>query len=172
MNIYTRRERKLALAWDKTRGFVNHQFEFTSDVLHDIKACGKKAAISAQKFASRDKTSRKPFGSRANTYCRTSTSLCATASRLRSARTGQPNSRKYTSSKVTYLKLNDFYIYSLEWTEKELIWRINNIEVFRTTEGVPTEPLFPMLSAFIAQNQKGGEGCMQVDWIEAWCANK
>lgn len=63
LNIYTRRERTLALAWDKTRGFVNHQFEFTSDVLHGIKAYGKKAAISVQKFASRAKTSRKPFGS-------------------------------------------------------------------------------------------------------------
>jgi hypothetical protein len=173
LSIVTRRERKLALAWDKTRGFVNHQFEFTSDVLHGTKGVWQKGGYFRAKIRFEGKDLTQAFwltGERILPHI--NIAVCDGKSIEVGTHWATKFEQKYTSTKVTGLKLSDYYIYSLEWTEKELIWRINNIEVLRTTEGVPTEPLFPMLSAFISQNQKGGEGRMQVDWIEAWIANK
>lgn len=173
LNIYTRQERKLALAWDKTRGFVNHQFEYTSDVLHGTKGVCQKGGYFRAKIRFEGKDLTQAFWlTGEHILPHINIAVCDGKSIEVGTHWATKFEKKYTSSRVTGLKLSEYYIYSLEWTEKELIWRINNIEVFRTTEGVPTEPLFPMLSAFIAQNQKGGEGCMQVDWIEAWCADK
>ena len=173
LSIYTRKERKLALAWDKVRGFVNHQFEYTSDVLHGTKGVCQKEGYFRAKIRFEGKGLTQAFWlTGEHILPHINIAVCDGKSIEVGTHWATKFEKKYTSTRITGLKLNEYYIYSLEWTAKELIWRINNIEVFRTTEGVPTEPLFPMLSAFIAQNQKGGEGVMQVDWIEAWCACK
>jgi hypothetical protein len=66
---------------------------------------------------------------------------------------------------VKGINVGEFYIYSLEWTSKELIWKINNLEIFRTNKQVPQESMFLVLNSFISQNQAGGQGSLDVDWI-------
>ncbi len=171
LSIFTRKERKLALAWDKVRGFVNHQFEYTSDVIHGTKAIFQKEGYFRAKIRFDGKDLTQAFWlTGEHLLPHINIAVYNGKSIEVGTHWATKFEKKYTSARITGLKFSDYYIYSLEWTSKELIWRINNIEVFRTTEGIPTEPLFPMLSAFISQNQKGGEGSMQVDWIEAWCA--
>ncbi len=62
----------------------------------------------------------------------------------------------------------DYYIYSLEWTPTELIWRINNVEVFRQTNNVPKQALFPAFSSFISEKSAGGQGHIEVGWVRIY----
>lgn len=169
LNIHTRQERKLVLAWDKTRGFVNRQFEYTSDVLHGTGAISQKGGVFRAKvrFTGNNLT---------HAFWLTGTSqlphinICVCDGKSIEVGTHWKTKfeKKYTSTKITGLKFSDYYIYSLEWTPKELIWYVNNVEIFRTTDGLPEQPLFPMLNSFISSKQKGGEGTMQVDWVEIY----
>lgn len=171
LNIHTRKERKLALAWDKTRGFVNRQFEYTSDVLHGTNAICQQGGVFRAKirFAGKDLTHAFWL---TGTHQLPHVNVCVCDGKSIEVGTHWATKfeKKYTSTKVTGLNVGDYYIYSLEWTPKELIWYINNVEVFRTTDGIPAEPLFPMLNSFISSKQKGGEGTMQVDWVEVYRA--
>ena len=172
LNIHTRKERKLALAWDKTRGFVNRQFEYTSDVLHGTNAICQQGGVFRAKirFAGKDLTHAFWL---TGTHQLPHVNVCVCDGKSIEVGTHWATKfeKKYTSTKVTGLNVGDYYIYSLEWTPKELIWYINNVEVFRTTDGIPAEPLFPMLNSFISSKQKGGEGTMQVDWVEVYTNN-
>jgi len=172
LNIHTRKERKLALAWDKTRGFVNRQFEYTSDALHGTQSISQQGGLfrAKMRFVGKDLT-HAFWLTGARQLPHVNVCVCDGKDIEVGTHWATKFEKKYTSTRVKGLRTSDFYIYTLEWTPKELIWYVNNVEVFRTTEGVPTEPLFPMLNSFISSKQKGGEGTMLVDWIEIYRAN-
>ena len=61
-----------------------------------------------------------------------------------------------------------YFIYSLRWTKNELIWLVNNVEVYRTTRNLPAEKLFLALSSFIDEKQRGSEGLLSVAWVRVY----
>ena len=64
----------------------------------------------------------------------------------------------------------DYYIYSIEWKENQLIWKINNVVVKRSKEGVPNEPMYLNLSSGINQKQEPENlpGKLEVDWVKCY----
>ena len=66
---------------------------------------------------------------------------------------------------------SEFYIYKLEWTSEELIWSVNNLEVFRTRTGVPSVPLFPLFASVVDKHQDD-TGVMEVDWVRIYQKKK
>ena len=62
---------------------------------------------------------------------------------------------------------NDFFVYKLEWTSNELIWSVNNVEVFRTRKGLPQVSLFPLFASVVDKHQDD-TGVFEVDWIRIY----
>lgn len=64
----------------------------------------------------------------------------------------------------------DYFIYSLDWTEKSLTWKINGIEVFSTSEGLPNEPLYLLFSAGIQKepSQDLASSAFEIDWVRCY----
>jgi len=63
----------------------------------------------------------------------------------------------------------DFYIYSLEWTPEELVWKINDVPVLKQTQGVPQEPMYLVMSAGVTKEVSGGlPAKMEVDWVKIY----
>jgi beta-glucanase (GH16 family) len=75
---------------------------------------------------------------------------------------------KYTSTRIKGLNLSKFFIYSFEWNEKELIWYINDLEVFRSSNFMPQEAMYPMLNSFISEGKKAGEADFEIDYIKVY----
>jgi hypothetical protein len=62
-----------------------------------------------------------------------------------------------------------FHIYELEWTPENLIWRINDIEIFRTSSSHLSEPLYLQLGGGVmSKNSSSENGTMQVDWVRCY----
>ncbi len=64
----------------------------------------------------------------------------------------------------------DYFIYSLDWSENKLVWKINGMEVFSTNQGVPNEPLYLMLSAGIQKepSQEFETSSFEIDWVKCY----
>ncbi|NNC34515.1 MAG: glycoside hydrolase family 16 protein [Croceitalea sp.] len=65
--------------------------------------------------------------------------------------------------------LNDFHEYSVEWEEKDLVYRLDGEEVYRNLgEGDKyPEPMFAILNfAKITDSPMNGEWVMEVDWVK------
>ncbi|NJK87820.1 MAG: family 16 glycosylhydrolase [Bacteroidales bacterium] len=78
--------------------------------------------------------------------------------------------RKYIS-KLSLGKLaNDFFIYRLEWTNNRLTWKINNVTVASTTDGVPQEMMYIVLSSALYEDVNGTvlPAAMEVDWVKSY----
>lgn len=87
---------------------------------------------------------------------------------------GDANDSKNAKRKTDKLSgtnfTKDYFIYTLDWTENKLIWKINGIEVFSTTQGIPNEPLFLILSAGLQHepNQDFNEAAFEIDWVRCY----
>lgn len=170
LHISTREEKAQALAWHNQKGFVMCDYDFTSDVINGKNAISQKGGVFTAKMRfTGNKSVQHAFwliGKDKTPHI----NICHFVD-------GQIevgvywNSKfetKYTSTRIKGINPSEFYIYSLEWTEKELIWYINNLEVFRTTDCVPDCEMFPMLNSFIPENAKGGNAEFEVDYIKVF----
>jgi hypothetical protein len=70
-----------------------------------------------------------------------------------------------------------YHVFSVEWTPREYIFRIDGQETFRTSEGISRQPEYPILSLLSSDYELehlGGEKhlpqTMSVDWLKFWQA--
>ncbi|MFW5916436.1 MAG: family 16 glycosylhydrolase [Bacteroidota bacterium] len=63
-----------------------------------------------------------------------------------------------------------FYIFSLEWKQGNLIWKINGITVNKFNFNIPEESMYLILSSGLNEEIEGNwlPKEMQVDWVEAF----
>ena len=81
---------------------------------------------------------------------------------------GNANKDIFDGVKITGINPLQYFIYTLVWTEKELIWMINNLEIYRTASNIPVEDMYLAFNSFISEKQHGSAGCLEVDWIRVY----
>jgi len=63
----------------------------------------------------------------------------------------------------------DYFIYSIEWSEQKITWKINDFVVHEQTRGVPDEPMYIILSSGIThEGEPRLPVNMLVDWIRVY----
>ena len=168
MEIELREETKKAIAWDSKKGFIEQTFNYTSDVMNTKEAFAQEQGLFMVKMRSQG-------------------AGCQFLG-LTSGKNGQPmlalyfyDGKKVQMGKVAngqtrLTKLSGasrskYYVYSLRWTAEELIWYVNNMEVFRMANDLTKDQLFFLAQSFIPSTAKAGEGKMGVEWIRVYkCA--
>ena len=86
------------------------------------------------------------------------------------------NSKSYLTNKRDGWSKN-YHVFSVEWTPKVYIFRIDGQETYRTKVGVSGQPQFPILSMLASDYEISKIGSdrklpqsMNVDWIRVWQA--
>lgn len=170
LKIITMNEKKESSTWNPQLGFVTKEFNYTSGLINSGAAFQQQYGLIKAKLriaGSKDISHACWLGTdgklpHVNVFCYNGKNIIV-------------NNYAQEGGSVTAVKepikgINptDFYIYSLEWTPRELIWKVNNVEVFRSSKAVPQESMYVALSSFIAQKQQGGQGSLDVDWIRVF----
>ena len=62
----------------------------------------------------------------------------------------------------------DFYIYTLEWTPEQLVWKINDVPVLKQTQGVPQEPMYLVMSSGVTADVSSLPAKMEIDWVRIY----
>ena len=174
LHISTKQEKIEALAWHQEKGFVMKDYEYTADVIN----CRNAANFCKGIFTAKIKIN----GSRNVNHA----FWLASSDRMPHINIARlvdgavevgiywksKFEENYTSTRVTGLKLQDYYIYTLVWTEKELIWYVNNFEVFRTSDFVPTCEMAPVFNSFLPEGKSAGTGDMVIDYVKVFRFNE
>ena len=74
----------------------------------------------------------------------------------------------------------DFHVYAIEWTPTELIWYLDNVEVFRTNSGIPQERMYLIVNLSIGRGPGYGQpdqttplpNSMDIDYIRVYQKKK
>jgi uncharacterized protein YktA (UPF0223 family) len=165
LTIETLKEKITTRAWDEEKGFIMHTFDYTSDVINAGNAFQMTSGLVQVKLRIRDGKI---------------THVCCLAHEKKTPQinifhvdhktisVGYVMDHFSQSQRIKGISAYDFYIYSVEWTEDQLIWRINNQEVFRAAKGViPKVPLFPLFASIVRKDQEG-TGYFDIDWIRIY----
>lgn len=167
LKITTKAEKLKALAWDTTKGFVERDFEFSSDIINSGEAFQQQNGLIKAKLrvaGSTDVSHAFWMGTdgklpHVNIFHYNGKNIQV------STYAGDANNVSVLKEKITGINATDFYIYSLEWTATELIWKINDLVVFRAPKS-PNVSMFPVFNSFVSETQKGGNAALEVDWVK------
>ena len=79
-------------------------------------------------------------------------------------RDGQGQHRSKGSGKLTMPDLSaDFHTYAVEWTADAIVWYFDGVEKFRSTQGVPQQPMYVLVNLAI-----GGDWPVPPDATTTW----
>ncbi|MDR0386011.1 MAG: family 16 glycosylhydrolase, partial [Prevotellaceae bacterium] len=167
LKIKIRQENKQGLAWDKTYGFVPKTFPYTSGILnssHSFKQMyGKFEAKVRVKYTPgayhafwMGTESPKPH---LNIFKFEGKNLVI------SAYAGDAKIER----KLKYKLKDDFYIYTLLWSNNKLVWLINGKKVCESAN-IINEPMYISFSSGV-YDKKAGQAAMYVDWVRCFRSN-
>jgi Glycosyl hydrolases family 16 len=165
LKIITKPQKFNGKVWSPDSGFKNREFSYTSGLINSGKSFRQKYGIFSAKIRLGNAQARNNFWMLADRIT-PHIDICRTSSGKVWADyfpTPEKGSKKSFGSKFA----NDFYIYTLEWTQDRLVWKINGEEVFRQTSNVPQEPMYVLLSGGL-EKPVNSMTTMEVDWVKIY----
>ncbi|MBQ8720590.1 MAG: glycoside hydrolase family 16 protein [Paludibacteraceae bacterium] len=170
LHIVTKEQKTEALTWHPEKGFVQKEFNYTSDVIHGCNASFQKGGLyrAKMRFAGSKGVTHALWLRGEEKTPHINICKCENGEIEVGIYWSSKFETKYTSTRIKGLNLSNFFVYSFEWNEKELIWYINDLEVFRTSNFMPQEAMYPMINSFIAEGKKAGEADFEIDYIKVY----
>jgi len=165
MDLETRAESKTAVAWDSKKGFVEHVFDYTSDVMNTKEAFAQEKGMFMAKVRSQG-TGHHFFGLSTG---KPNTPLIAMYFYNGDIhQMGLIDGNRTQLVPLTGMLRSMYYVYTFRWTKNELVWYVNNMEVLRTRNSLSAEQRFLLAQSFLPGNEKGGEGKLKVQWARVY----
>jgi beta-glucanase (GH16 family) len=176
LKIETRREKATGKAWDPLFGFKPKEFELTSGLINTGKSFRQQYGRFRAKIKVNDN------GAITNSFWLVGQKIMPQIDIFKYSKKNvafnsfwgnitEKDGVKISSSKMSASKLNSkFFIYELEWTPTELIWKINGLVLKREVNSIPNEPMYLNISSGIYDKINGNQfpSTMEIDWIKCY----
>ena len=165
MDIETREESKKAVAWDEKKGFTEHVFEYTSDVMNTKEAFAQESGMFMAKVRTQG-VGHHFFG--LSTGKPGNPMIALYHYNGSTHQMGLVNGAKTQMVDLTGVLRSMYHIYTFRWTKNELIWYVNNMEILRLPNRLPQEAMFYLAQSWLPMAEKGGTGKLKVQWAKAF----
>lgn len=173
LTIDTRQESTNGRVWNPNHGFIKKNLEYTSGVISTGESFKQYEGV----FKVKLKTDSHPPVSHSVQLVSEKGNIQVKL--IQVSKKGKPmvglsiyDGKRHTvrTSKIKGLKLNsDFHIFTLEWKNEMLIWKINGKVVFSTEIKLPKEELFMELASLVYNTRKKpAPGRLIVDWVKVY----
>ncbi len=164
LTIATRKQTVESSAWDAQKGFMMKSFDYTSDALHTANAFRQKEGVFRAKIRVKGNVNH-AFWLSGDAKLPHVNIFHFDGKKIK---VGNGTKNGFDHTTVGGIDASEYYIYSLKWTAKEMVWYVNNVEVYRTSNNLPQEPLYISLNSFLPNGQKASEGELNVDWVRVY----
>ena len=165
MSLETHEESKKAIAWDEKKGFTEHVFEYTSDVMNTKDIFSQEAGLFMAKVRTQG-IGHHFFGL---TTGKVGSPMVALYHFNGSThQMGYVDGAKTQMVDLTGVLRSMYHVYTFRWTKNELIWYVNDMEVLRLPNRLPKEAMFFLAQSWLPAAEKGGAGKLKVQWARAY----
>jgi hypothetical protein len=175
LKIVTRRQKISGKVWNPAIGFYPRDFEYTSAIINS-------GARFRQQFGLFEIKVRFNLNNPVSHGCwmiadvmLPQLDIARASDKIRvGSYFGNPNVKGGIDKKAASVSRDkygrDFQIFSLEWTSGKLIWKINGVTIYKTTQGVPQVPMYINISSALYQDVNGSvlPAAVEVDWIRCY----
>jgi hypothetical protein len=165
LKINTKPQKITGKVWSAANGFSSKEFSYTSGLINTGNSFRQKYGVFTAKIKLGDPNAKSAFWMLADKIT-PHIDICHTGK-------GKVwfdifNSDGKTSKTSIGAKYSqDYFIYSLEWTADKLVWKINGVEAFRQTSGVPQEPMYILLAGGL-DKPINGMTSLEIDWVRVY----
>lgn len=163
LSIITKKEHVTAPAWHEKKGFTMHDFDYTSAVINT----GGSFGMAVGRFLAKVRTTGK---------CHSAIYLVG-ENRFpliemyhyngKNIVVGITDKNGKEEQILRGIRPNEWYVMSVSVNRQEIIWKINDFEVFRCVNPMPGQNLYITCQSF-APKDKAGEGQLDIAWIRAF----
>ena len=165
MDLETREESKKAVAWDEKKGFIEHVFDYTSDVMNTKEAFAQESGLFMAKVRSQG-IGHHFFGLTTGKLNNPMVALYHYNGDRHQV--GFVNGAKTQMVDLTGVLRSMYHVYSFRWTKNELVWYVNNMELLRLPNRLPKEAMFFLAQSWLPMAEKGGTGKLKIQWARVY----
>ncbi|MFO7863826.1 MAG: hypothetical protein R6U85_07485 [Salinivirgaceae bacterium] len=174
LQIDTKQEPKDGKCWSPKSGFMNKSFDYTSGTLNTAQTFrlnqGKIQVKLSVDQASQCVHGFSLKGDRITPHIDLFKTGVGNGFEVRYIPAKDEN--KQMTEVVKGINVNDkFFIYEMEWTDNELIWTFNSIEVARTPHQLNGETLYLNLATILEKEPQQLPAHFNIDWVRVYQAN-
>ena len=142
LTVETKKEKVNTAAWHPSKGMVMHDFAYTSDVWHTKEALPSGMAVLQAKVAVSGKAKH---------------ALGLAAMKM-----------EQVLPVLHEAGVKGYAIYTLVWTDKEVVTYVNDQEVARVKNTWVAKDMYLYLRSYLPETMKAGKGALKVDWIRVY----
>lgn len=168
--IHTKKEAVEGAAWDEKKGMVMTPFEYTSDVIYMDKVAFEEGMTISVKAKCNGRLNHGIY-LRGKKHLPFISVFDFTGKKLWCGLKDSVKSDKTLKCLDGLLPLRDT-VFAVSWYKDEIIWYVNNMEVYRTKNTMPKgEKLYLHCYSFQFKKEHISEGQLEVDWIRIFHNN-
>lgn len=167
--IHTRHEKTKAPAWDPKKGMVMQSFAYTSDAINNASKLAVEVGSVITVKARCHGLLNHGIYLRGKNHIPFISVFNYTGRKLFCGVKANANSDE-NKKEITGLQPLTDIIYTVVWNENEIVWLVNNLEVYRTLNLIPKgEKLYLHLYSFMFKGLEWNTpGELDVDWIRVY----
>ncbi|NOU61554.1 glycoside hydrolase family 16 protein [Marinifilum caeruleilacunae] len=171
-SLIAKKESKEGLVWNPSLGFVPKKFDYTSAIINTGNSFRQKYG----RFEAKIKVSN-PAQVQNAFWMVADKSLphidvfkTLNGGKIMNANFwGSENAPQKQEFKVKGIDLSKgYFIYTLDWSANELIWKINDVPVKTQTTGVPQDSMYLNFSVAVKEAANHLNAAMEIDWIRCY----
>ena len=166
-SIITKKESAKGKLWDKKRGFIDHEFDYTSGTINTAQSFRfNKGRIEVKLKVSKGKVVHGVSLKEEKKVPHID--IFRSNGKSVEMRYFSANNEQFIE-RVKGLNITDkFYIYSCEWSENELIWCVNDVEVCRTKHNLNDKQLYINIASILEKDCENLPNYLQIDWVRVY----
>lgn len=172
LSIMTMKQNNSCLSWDQELGFVERDFEYSSDLLSTATRFSTRNGRIQAKIRMGKSSVTQAFSLMADQILPHVDIVRYSKNKIYAGSYWKDNSITGESQEKTGggRFTRDFFIYTLEWTPTRLIWKINDVVFKEESRGVPDEDMHLVFNASLKKNAKviGIPSQMLIDWVRVY----
>ena len=172
LSILVKKEKQKAKVWDVSSGFVETEFNYTSGTISSGKSFWQEDGIfeAKIKFAPVKNVVSSFFLSGEANMPRITLLEMGEKNRIGISSFGSDGKLKVDGMDISNLKNDHSYIFTLEKNGNEITWKINEVELFKTSTSLFTEKLQLNANSIVIDEVQGSllPVSFDVEWIKCY----
>ncbi|WP_159517117.1 glycoside hydrolase family 16 protein [Sunxiuqinia indica] len=167
LKIQVKKDKVNSLVWNPAFGFVENEFDYSSDNLTTGGLFESKYGIFEAKIRYNPGKSFQDVCYLAGEENSLRLNLLETGVKSQFGVSKNSNGRLEDASfSLSGLSAGKFYIFTLVWENNKLTWKINDKEIYTSSINVPDYPMFINLAALVVRENADLPHNFEIDWVK------
>ncbi|RUT73154.1 glycoside hydrolase family 16 protein [Ancylomarina longa] len=172
LKLIAKKEKKEGLAWNSNYGFIPRDFDYTSAIINTGQSFRQKYGRFEAKIKVNSSNTVIPSFWMLSNKSLPHVDILKThlnGKIVTGCYNGEESKLQKSQFKVKGIDLSKgYFIYTLDWSENELIWKINDVVVATQKQGIPKVEMYLNFCLSVPKDNDNLNASLDIDWVRCY----